>query len=155
MGKSREADSQSLQKYGVPLYSAAWLPYKELRSNLPSHDDHVDSSKQQEQQEEEIPEPSASSNEYYVILAGGGGEGSSGIPNAVLLSCFDFSSNSLSSQPVRSILLIDLHLFVMFKISLIFFLYKFSVCLYLGILAGLYLFLLYNYEMAEIRLGID
>ncbi|KAF9673993.1 hypothetical protein SADUNF_Sadunf10G0081500 [Salix dunnii] len=102
MGKSRETDSHSLQKYGVPLYSAAWLPYKELRSNLPSHDDHVDSSKQQEQ-EEEIPEPSASSNEYYVILAGGGGEGSSGIPNAVLLSRFDFSSNSLSSQPVAKL----------------------------------------------------
>ncbi|KAJ6431715.1 hypothetical protein OIU84_019070 [Salix udensis] len=105
MGKSREADSQSLQKYGVPLYSAAWLPYKELRSNLPSHDDYVDSSKQQEQQqqEEEIPDPSASSHEYYVILAGGGGEGSSGIPNAVLLSCFDFSSNSLSSEPVAKL----------------------------------------------------
>ncbi|KAG6757668.1 hypothetical protein POTOM_037989 [Populus tomentosa] len=105
MGKSREADPQSLQKYGVPLYSAAWLPYKELRSNLQSHDDHVDSSKQQEQQqeEEETPKPSASSHEHYVVLAGGGGEGSSGIPNAVLLSCFDFSSNSLSSQPVAKL----------------------------------------------------
>jgi len=112
MGKSREADPQSLQKYGVPLYSAAWLPYKELRFKLQPRDDHVDSSKQQEQQqqqeeEEKIPKPSASSHEHYVVLAGGGGEGSSGIPNAVLLSCFDFSSNSLSSQPVRSVLLID------------------------------------------------
>ncbi|KAH8496023.1 hypothetical protein H0E87_018996 [Populus deltoides] len=108
MGKSREADPQSLQKYGVPLYSAAWLPYKELRSKLQPRDDHVDSSKQQEQQqqeeeEEKIPKPSASSHEHYVVLAGGGGEGSSGIPNAVLLSCFDFSSNSLSSQPVAKL----------------------------------------------------
>ncbi|XP_050234935.1 SEC12-like protein 2 [Mercurialis annua] len=73
--------SESLQKYGVPFYSAAWFPYKQVRSKLKSQsdDDHPD--------------------EYYVVLAGGGGEGRSGIPNAVVLSRFDFASNSLSSQP--------------------------------------------------------
>ncbi|CAK7326740.1 unnamed protein product [Dovyalis caffra] len=103
MGKTEEADPQSLQKYGVPLFSAAWLPYKEVRSNLQSHHDDVDSSEQQEQEKEETPEASSSSYEYYVVLAGGGGEGSSGIPNAVLLSRFDFSSNSLSSQPIAKL----------------------------------------------------
>ena len=98
MGKKKETDPPALQRYGVPLYSAAWL--------LPQsrHEDH-DSSKQQEQEQdkvrEETPHASASSYEYYVVLAGGGGEGRSGIPNAVLLSRFDFSSNSLSPQPVR------------------------------------------------------
>lgn len=36
----------------------------------------------------------------HVILAGGGGEGHSGIPNAVVLTDFDFANNALSDQPV-------------------------------------------------------
>ncbi|KAG6765936.1 hypothetical protein POTOM_029997 [Populus tomentosa] len=98
MGKKKETDPPALQKYGVPLYSAAWLPLQ-FR-----HEDH-DSSKQHEQDKdrEEITHASASSYEYYVVLAGGGGEGRSGIPNAVLLSRFDFSSNSLSPQPVAKL----------------------------------------------------
>ncbi|XP_061987599.1 SEC12-like protein 2 isoform X2 [Populus nigra] len=100
MGKKKETDPPALQKYGVPLYSAAWLPLK-FR-----HEDH-DSSKQHEREQdkdrEEITHASASSYEYYVVLAGGGGEGRSGIPNAVLLSRFDFSSNSLSPQPVAKL----------------------------------------------------
>ncbi|KAJ6768776.1 PROLACTIN REGULATORY ELEMENT BINDING PROTEIN [Salix koriyanagi] len=100
MGKKKETDPPALQRYGVPLYSAAWLPPQSRQ------EDH-DSSKQQEQEQdkvrEEIPHASASSYEYYVVLAGGGGEGRSGIPNAVLLSRFDFSSNSLSPQPVAKL----------------------------------------------------
>ncbi|CAH1443278.1 unnamed protein product [Lactuca virosa] len=37
----------------------------------------------------------------YVVFAGGGGEGRSGIPNALVISLFDSSSNSLSDQPVN------------------------------------------------------
>lgn len=88
MGKHKEADPPCLKKYGVPLYSAAWLPYKQRRSKLQSTED-------QGEEKEQITD-----DEYCVVLAGGGGEGRCGIPNAILLSRFDFSSNSLSPQPV-------------------------------------------------------
>ena len=44
--------------------------------------------------------PPSQSSGHLLAIAGGGGEGSSGIPNAVLLSHFDLQSNSLSDQPV-------------------------------------------------------
>jgi prolactin regulatory element-binding protein len=111
MGKKKGTDPPALQKYGVPLYSAAWLPLQ-FR-----HEDH-DSSKQHEQDKdrEEITHASASSYEYYVILAGGGGEGRSGIPNAVLLSRFDFSSNSLSSARTLIKICICLSCLIIFSI---------------------------------------
>ncbi|EEF36367.1 SEC12-like protein 2 [Ricinus communis] len=91
MGKSNKPDSLSFQKYGVPFYSAAWVPYKLVRSKLQSsHSDH-------ENDHEEI------ADQYYVLLAGGGGEGRSGIPNALVLSRFDFTFNSLSPQPVAKL----------------------------------------------------
>ncbi|EPS71638.1 hypothetical protein M569_03119, partial [Genlisea aurea] len=62
------------QKYGVPLYGAAWVP-----NSASNTENDVNS---------------------HVIVAGGGGEGHSGIPNALLLSKFDSESSSLSSQPV-------------------------------------------------------
>ncbi|KAL2892634.1 SEC12-like protein 2 [Bienertia sinuspersici] len=75
------------QKYGVPLYGASWMPYNTIRSlQTPSDDVSADDS-------------SVTSPEI-LVLAGGGGEGRSGIPNALLLSQFDSTSNSLSSQPV-------------------------------------------------------
>ncbi|XP_011023488.1 PREDICTED: SEC12-like protein 2 isoform X1 [Populus euphratica] len=100
MGKKKETDPPALQKYGVPLYSAAWLP---LQFRHEDHDSSKQHEREQDKDKEEITHASASSYEYYVVLAGGGGEGRSGIPNAVLLSHFDFSSNSLSPQPVAKL----------------------------------------------------
>ncbi|KAI3466987.1 hypothetical protein Pfo_023650 [Paulownia fortunei] len=91
MGKSnRNDDESSCQKYGVPLYGAAWVP--------PAATATV-----KEDSSTEL-EPAASSAENcYVVLAGGGGEGRSGIPNALLLSTFNFEFNSLSDQPVAKL----------------------------------------------------
>ncbi|XP_051148742.1 SEC12-like protein 2 [Andrographis paniculata] len=75
-------DELSCQKYGVPFYGAAWVPpsaaVKEDKSESPAAIRHV-------------------------VLAGGGGEGSSGIPNAFLVTAFDLESNSLSNPPVAKL----------------------------------------------------
>lgn len=97
MGKSKKAEPPpSFQKYGVPFYAVAWLPYKQIRcrnqqlQSQSDNDQDQDSTKVQEQE----------ANQYYIVLAGGGGEGRSGIPNAILIAHFDLASNSLSPQPV-------------------------------------------------------
>lgn len=81
------ADASTCQKYGVPLYGAAWVPSAAAKE---------DSGKDSET-------PAAAPPKRLVVLSGGGGEGHSGIPNALLLSAFDSESTSLSDQPVRPI----------------------------------------------------
>ncbi|XP_065855955.1 SEC12-like protein 2 [Euphorbia lathyris] len=105
MGKNKKPDPPSLQKYGIPFYSAAFVPYNQLRSRLQSenpiesHDEDADSAK-----DSSPPAPSQDiANEYYAVLAGGGGEGRSGIPNAAVVVHFDFASSSLSAQPVAKL----------------------------------------------------
>ncbi|KAJ0094747.1 hypothetical protein Patl1_15311 [Pistacia atlantica] len=91
-------ESNALQKYGVLFYGAAWVPYNRIRSKLQSKEQKHE----QDGSEDEAPTAYKSdpifTNHYYVVLVGGGGEGNSGIPNAVVLSCFDFASDSLSDQ---------------------------------------------------------
>uniref|UniRef100_A0A803MZU7 Anaphase-promoting complex subunit 4-like WD40 domain-containing protein n=1 Tax=Chenopodium quinoa TaxID=63459 RepID=A0A803MZU7_CHEQI len=73
-----------IKLYGVPLYGASWVPSHAIRST-----DSAD--------------PKSDDADYpseFLVLAGGGGEGRSGIPNAVLLSEFDFAADSLSPEPV-------------------------------------------------------
>ncbi|CAN1143785.1 SEC12-like protein 2 [Linum perenne] len=105
MAKGENLDSPAMQKYGIPFYSAAWIPYKELKSKLQSEDQ----ARSDGEQEDSIKDPSAaatsekdgdSTSEYYVVLAGGGGEGRSGIANAIVLVHFDLASNSLSTRLV-------------------------------------------------------
>ncbi|CAN1306045.1 SEC12-like protein 2 [Linum perenne] len=120
MAKGENLDSPAMQKYGIPFYSAAWIPYKELKSKLQSEDQ----ARSDGEQEDSIKDPSAAAtsekdgdsskepeaqktvdgpdpaSEYYVVLAGGGGEGRSGIANAIVLVHFDLASNSLSTRLV-------------------------------------------------------
>ncbi|KAI3783245.1 hypothetical protein L1987_42321 [Smallanthus sonchifolius] len=72
------------KKYGVPFYGASFVPHNALSSS-------------------DTQEDSGNGSKNYVIFAGGGGEGRSGIPNALVVSHFDSSSNSLSDQPVEKI----------------------------------------------------
>ncbi|CAN1143783.1 SEC12-like protein 2 [Linum perenne] len=103
MAKGENLDSPAMQKYGIPFYSAAWIPYKELKSKLQSEDQ----ARSDGEQEDSIKDPSAAAtsekdgdSKYYVVLAGGGGEGRSGIANAIVLVHFDLASNSLSTRLV-------------------------------------------------------
>ncbi|KAI3453126.1 hypothetical protein Pfo_009789 [Paulownia fortunei] len=89
MGKGDKNEEELIcQKYGVPLYGAAWVP--------PAAPVKEDSAAESET-------PASYTMNRHVVLAGGGGEGHSGIPNALLLSTFDFESNSLSDQPVAKL----------------------------------------------------
>ncbi|CAK8577417.1 unnamed protein product [Lathyrus sativus] len=98
MGKRHVADPPNLKKYGVPLYSVAWVPRNTLKSiqNVTA-DDSSDADPKSP------PEASPLDDENYLVLAGGGGESRSGIPNSVLLAHFDVASNSLSDQPVNKL----------------------------------------------------
>ncbi|XP_060958625.1 SEC12-like protein 2 [Cannabis sativa] len=85
-------EPQNFKKYGVPFYSVAWVPYNSIRFDpKPKPEDEPDQPK---------PDDEPTAHRKYIVLAGGGGEGNSGIPNAVVLSEFDATSNSLSDQPV-------------------------------------------------------
>ncbi|KAL9234323.1 hypothetical protein vseg_009206 [Gypsophila vaccaria] len=75
------AESRNFQRYGVPLYGASFVPRAAVTST--SDDDT----------------PPSTSPEY-LVLSGGGGEGNSGIPNALLLTEFDRTVNSLSDEPL-------------------------------------------------------
>lgn len=100
MGKRHVADPPNLKKYGVPLYSVAWVPRNTLKSiqNVTADDSPDADSKSP-------PETSPLDDENYLVLAGGGGEGRSGIPNSIMLAHFDVASNSLSDQPVHVLFL--------------------------------------------------
>ncbi|XP_044504254.1 SEC12-like protein 2 isoform X2 [Mangifera indica] len=97
-------ESHALQKYGVPFYGAAWVPYKHIRSKLKLLEQILEQDEGRNGSGDEAPTAdkfdTVSANHNYVVLVGGGGEGKSGIPNAVVLSRFDFASNTLSNQPV-------------------------------------------------------
>ncbi|KAL5981568.1 hypothetical protein ACLOJK_015630 [Asimina triloba] len=86
MGRRGSPIPACCKKYGVPLYCASWIPLHEIQ--------------QQNEDDDDDKETSQSQQSYYLVLGGGGGEGRSGIPNALLLTQFHFSSASLPDQPV-------------------------------------------------------
>jgi prolactin regulatory element-binding protein len=95
MGKKLGPDPPNLRKYGVPLYSVAWVPQTVLKSiqNVTA-DDSSDAD------HKSLPETAPLDDGKYLVFAGGGGPGSSGIPNSLLLAHFDVASDSLSDPPV-------------------------------------------------------
>ncbi|CAN1139621.1 SEC12-like protein 2 [Linum perenne] len=107
MATGENSESSAMQKYGIPFYSAAWVPYKELKSRIQAKDraqsDEGNEDSTKESDAAATPDKDASA--YYVVLAGGGGEGRSGIANAVIVAHFDFSSGSLSPEPVAKLVL--------------------------------------------------
>ncbi|KAK3421544.1 hypothetical protein EUGRSUZ_G02182 [Eucalyptus grandis] len=94
MAKGKLRDTQ---KYGVPLYGAAWAPLDRIRRRLRSRRPPA------EAEREADGGGGDAADRGCVVLAGGGGEGKSGIPNAVLVAEYDFASGSLSEQPVTKI----------------------------------------------------
>jgi prolactin regulatory element-binding protein len=95
MGNKLVLDPPNLKKYGVPLYSVAWVPQTVLKSikNVTA-DDSSDAD------HKSLPETGSIHDGKYLVFAGGGGQGHSGIPNSVLLAHFDVASDSLSDPPV-------------------------------------------------------
>lgn len=96
-----------MQKYGVPFYGAAWVPYNNVRSKLASREDPDKADDDESSSASEV-----TASHSYVVLAGGGGEGRSGIPNAIIVSHADFASISLSDQPVSVNVEGYVHIFV-------------------------------------------
>lgn len=88
MANTSSPEPSNFQKYGVPFYAVAWVLSNYIRFDPKSEDERKED------------QPDRNDDRNYIVLAGGGGEGRSGIPNAVILSEFDLSSNSLSHQPV-------------------------------------------------------
>lgn len=130
MAKGRREVPPCCKTYGLPLYCAAWVPLDRIS---PSSDTATTAEEAVEEKEEEGNTPDAASgdgaaevvadsaispahgNKLLLALGGGGGEGPSGIPNAILLTLFDFESRSLFDYPVnrtmpRSEILDRLHL---------------------------------------------
>ncbi|KEH30851.1 putative transcription factor WD40-like family [Medicago truncatula] len=99
MVKKHVPDPPNLKKYGVPLYSVAWIPQSILKSlqNVTTDDDH---SSDDAADHKSSPETEAVDAGKYLVFAGGGGDSRSGIPNSVLLAHFDVVSDSLSDPPV-------------------------------------------------------
>jgi prolactin regulatory element-binding protein len=85
--------------YGFPIYCAGWVPFSHISTSSASPE------KESEGDDKEDPSSNAdisdASDRLLVVLGGGGGEGRSGVPNALVVSGFDFSSRSLSEQPVQ------------------------------------------------------
>ncbi|KAK9091175.1 hypothetical protein Sjap_024352 [Stephania japonica] len=86
MAKKKKTESLCAQKYGVPIYGASWVP------SQPPSEEETESTQQQK--------PTRPS---LLVFCGGGGEGRSGIPNSLLISQFDFASNTLSPNPVAKL----------------------------------------------------
>ncbi|RDX70186.1 SEC12-like protein 2, partial [Mucuna pruriens] len=106
MGKTHIPDPPNFKKYGVPLYSVAWIPQHVIKSRqIETADDSSDSdhnsapATKAEPEPEPEPEPATVAGNY-LVFAGGGGAGRSGIPNALVIAHFDVASNSLSDEPV-------------------------------------------------------
>ncbi|KAM7275780.1 hypothetical protein ACFE04_017646 [Oxalis oulophora] len=112
-----ESDSENLQKYGIPFYGAAWVPYRHVinrsttttdpndknESDAADVDDNNNNDNDNSTEIKEGEEEEDAVHKYFAVLAGGGGEGRSGIKNAVVVAQFDFASNSLSNQPVAKL----------------------------------------------------
>ncbi|KAH7832856.1 hypothetical protein Vadar_000702 [Vaccinium darrowii] len=93
---ARDTDPANCKKYGVPFYGASWVPPSAIGSDPnPTPPEGGDESSGDGS-------PSVA-DDNYLVLAGGGGEGSSGIPNALVLAHFDFASNCLSDHPVAKL----------------------------------------------------
>nr|DAD32070.1 TPA_asm: hypothetical protein HUJ06_010921 [Nelumbo nucifera] len=103
MARGRDPDPPCCQKYGVPLYGAAWVPVKEALKQNPKEEPEQDSDKVTTDEGSSPPPSVDTTSKGYLVCAGGGGEGHSGIPNALLLLDFDFASNSLSQIPVTKL----------------------------------------------------
>ncbi|KAI0495871.1 hypothetical protein KFK09_022178 [Dendrobium nobile] len=114
MAKGRREVPPCSKTYGLPLYCAAWVPLDRISS---TRDAVATAEEALEKTEDEGNTPAttegdgaadvvansalspAHGNKLLLALGGGGGEGHSGVPNAILLTLFDFESRSLSDYP--------------------------------------------------------
>eukprot|EP00262_Sarcandra_glabra_P012780 TRINITY_DN3369_c0_g1_i1.p1 TRINITY_DN3369_c0_g1~~TRINITY_DN3369_c0_g1_i1.p1 ORF type:complete len:404 (+),score=67.89 TRINITY_DN3369_c0_g1_i1:81-1292(+) len=105
MAKAKRSIPPSCKRYGPPLYCASWVSLNKIEQNQKQKQhQHSNGEEEEEEDGEEVPfdrSPSTmTTTTRYLVLGGGGGEGRSGVPNALLLTKFDFASASLSEEPV-------------------------------------------------------
>lgn len=86
----------SCKTYGIPLYCASIIPVNKItklqQNKNHNHDEEEDAATQKDS--------SSNPDRLLILFGGGGGHGNSGVPNALVLSEFDFASKSLSGQPI-------------------------------------------------------
>ncbi|XP_078149548.1 SEC12-like protein 2 [Carex rostrata] len=83
--------------YGFPIYCAGWVPFSHISTSSATPEKENEGDDKGDSSSAATPDTSDS---LLVVLGGGGGEGRSGVPNALVVSAFDFSSRSLSDRPV-------------------------------------------------------
>lgn len=104
MARGRREIPPCCKSYGLPFYCAACVPIDRIKSSSSSSDinEPIEDRDQDRKQDHDQDKPLAAVNSDRLIIAlgGGGGEGRSGVPNALILSSFDFASGSLADHPV-------------------------------------------------------
>ncbi|KAJ4766556.1 SEC12-like protein 2 [Rhynchospora pubera] len=96
MARGRREIEPCSKTYGFPIYCAGWVPF----SHIPTSSASQENENENEGDDKGDSAASDASDKFLVALGGGGGEGRSGVPNALVISGFDFPSRSLSDEPV-------------------------------------------------------
>ncbi|XP_020100388.1 SEC12-like protein 2 isoform X1 [Ananas comosus] len=104
MAKGRREIPPCSKTYGFPIYCASFVPLAEIAAA--KKDDEDDGAADAPGGGDggggsgEGGGGGGGGDRLVAALGGGGGEGRSGVPNALVVACFDLPSRSLSDQPV-------------------------------------------------------
>lgn len=104
MARGRREIEPCSRTYGFPIYCAGWVPFSHISTSSASPEQESEGDDKGDSSSANAADTSDASDKLLVVVGGGGGEGRSGVPNALVVSGFEFSSRSLSDQPVQLIL---------------------------------------------------
>ncbi|KAJ1686082.1 hypothetical protein LUZ63_017472 [Rhynchospora breviuscula] len=101
MARGRREIEPCSKTYGFPIYCAGWVPFSHIATSSASpENENENEGDDKGDSASATAAASDASDKLLVAIGGGGGEGRSGVPNALVISGFDFPSRSLSDEPV-------------------------------------------------------